>query len=40
MLSTDNLPSDCKLSGRSLIQIKNRRGPTIDPYETQANMGN
>ena len=40
MLSADNLAGDSIPSVRSLIQIKNRRGPKTDSYWTPANMCN
>ena len=40
VVSANNLASDSKPSGRLLIYIKDRRGPTIDPCGTPANMGN
>ena len=40
MSSANNLASDSKPTGRSLIQIKNGRGPKIGLCGTPANMGN
>ena len=40
MLSANNLAIDSKLLGKSLIQIKNRRGPKTDLCGIPVDMGN
>ena len=40
MSSANNLASDSKPTGRSFIQIRNRRAPKIGLCGTTANMGN